>query len=191
MSVDAAGEARRLQPQSTRIAPTALTPQLVASATSIDGGLLLDPGGRCHAIGVILDGTARNVGDPARGSRYNSAIRYLDSAPPPCIILIVSADGMVELLPALRPQVSRGEVDAAVATAAAAASVDAPNLSDFAKAWERVKRLQFYLSDEQVATANAAYAKIDDYRANNTMIRPIDVPLEVHPDMSDSYFLAE
>ncbi|MES5851893.1 diadenylate cyclase [Bacillus cereus group sp. MG68] len=69
--------------------------------TSIDGAILLSPEGNCHAIGVILDGEASTeVGDIARGARYNSALRYLNrckSQGHNCLIVIVSEDGMINL----------------------------------------------------------------------------------------------
>ncbi|HFU4565413.1 TPA: DNA integrity scanning protein DisA nucleotide-binding domain protein [Bacillus cereus] len=69
--------------------------------TSIDGAILLSPKGKCHAIGVILDGEASTeVGDIARGARYNSALRYLNRCEKEnhnCLIVIVSEDGMINL----------------------------------------------------------------------------------------------
>ncbi len=96
VSADASGEAGRLRPQVLAVEPRLLDEQLIRAVTGIDGGVLLDPSGTCHAIGVILDGVADGVGDASRGSRYNSAVRYLRSDPPECVILIVSEDGMIE-----------------------------------------------------------------------------------------------
>ena len=58
------------------IDPTKLDPVDIARLGLVDGAVLLGPDGRCHAFGVILDGAATDHGDPARGSRYNSAVRY-------------------------------------------------------------------------------------------------------------------
>ncbi|HIB66545.1 MAG TPA: hypothetical protein EYO33_15875, partial [Phycisphaerales bacterium] len=60
--------------------------------------VLLDPQGLCYGVGVILDGPATPQGSPARGARYNSAIRYL-SAHPGCLIIAVSEDGPVDIFP--------------------------------------------------------------------------------------------
>ena len=68
----------------------------------MDGSLLIDPHGICHAVGVILDGAAQGVGDPARGARYNSAIRYQSGATSPTVVVVVSEDGGVDLVPMAR-----------------------------------------------------------------------------------------
>ena len=64
VSGEAAAEAERLAPQSWSVEPTKLPPDLLAQLTNMDGGVLIDPQGRCHAIGVILDGKAQGQGDP-------------------------------------------------------------------------------------------------------------------------------
>jgi hypothetical protein len=94
----AAAEAARLEPGSTRIEPVKLTPELMRRLCTIDGAVLLDPGGRCHAIGVILDGMASAAGDPSRGARYNSALRYARSTRHRSLILVASEDGGTDLL---------------------------------------------------------------------------------------------
>jgi len=100
ISSQAEAEAERLQNQSTRIEPIQLEPENVRSLTAIDGALLLKPDGTCYAIGVILDGLASRKGNPARGARYNSAIRYIDDKKE-CLAVIVSEDGSINLLPDL------------------------------------------------------------------------------------------
>ena len=68
---------------------------------SSDGAVLLDPDATCHAIGVILDGFAAAHGNPARGSRYNSAVRYKEYSQQrriACLVLVRSEDGIVDLL---------------------------------------------------------------------------------------------
>ena len=91
ISSDAETEAGRLAPHATRTRPDDLAPQTLEQLTNMDGGVLVDPRGRCHAIGVILDGTARQNGDPSRGSRYNNAIRYIGSNTPPAVVLCYSS----------------------------------------------------------------------------------------------------
>ena len=72
---DAKEEAQRLQRQGSCVSPTRLTPELFRQVSLIDGAILIDPRSDCHAVGVILDGAARPECTPARGSRYNSAVR--------------------------------------------------------------------------------------------------------------------
>lgn len=76
-AADAAEEAARLESQGTRIQPAAINKEFLERASSIDGAMIADPNGVCHAIGVILDGNATPKCTPARGGRYNSAVRYV------------------------------------------------------------------------------------------------------------------
>jgi hypothetical protein len=99
VSSEAAAEAARLASQALLVEGVALSPALVRQVTSIDGAVLVDPGGVVIAIGVILDGTASGDGDRARGARYNSAVRYLATAPRSTMIVLVSEDGTLDLLP--------------------------------------------------------------------------------------------
>ena len=92
----AAEEAQRLSVQGTSLVPCALTPELLRHLTPIDGAVLLTPEGICHAIGTILDGRVTEKGDPARGARFNSAIRYVESCSVPCLAVVVSEDGGVD-----------------------------------------------------------------------------------------------
>ena len=98
VSAGAEGEAARLGTQATPTEPTAMTPELMRLITAIDGAVLLDTGNRCHAIGVILDGRSTDAGDPARGARYNSAVRYVASSAHPCLAIVVSEDGMIDVV---------------------------------------------------------------------------------------------
>lgn len=103
-------EAERLKSQATPIEPIQLVGQAASRATAIDGAILLDPEGICHAIGVILDGAAHPLGTPSRGARFNSAVRYVGAKEGKgCLAIVVSEDGQVDLLPRLRPQVKSSE----------------------------------------------------------------------------------
>jgi hypothetical protein len=98
VSTGAEREAARLGTQAIATAPTLLTPALMRLITAIDGAVLIDPGNRCHAIGAILDGLATEAGDPSRGARYNSAIRYVASSLHACLAIVVSEDGMINVV---------------------------------------------------------------------------------------------
>jgi hypothetical protein len=101
-SSDAAAETRRLGGQAHPIAPTELTPALLAGLTAVDGAVLLAPDGTAHGFGAVLDGLAVPGGDPGRGSRFNSALRYVASRPDDrLVVVIVSDDGMVTVRPGL------------------------------------------------------------------------------------------
>ncbi|QKG53711.1 diadenylate cyclase [Hymenobacter sp. BRD67] len=98
ITTEALAEADRLKLQCTLIEPVPLTPLITQLITAIDGAVLLDPEGYCYSIGVILDGKASGHGTSTRGARYNSAVRYVDSSPYPCLVVVVSEDGMVDVL---------------------------------------------------------------------------------------------
>ncbi|MBX0291143.1 DNA integrity scanning protein DisA nucleotide-binding domain protein [Hymenobacter sp. HSC-4F20] len=98
ITTEALAEADRLKLQCTLIEPVPLTPLITRLVTAIDGAVLLDPEGYCYSIGVILDGKASGHGTSTRGARYNSAIRYVDSSPYPCLAIVVSEDGLVDVI---------------------------------------------------------------------------------------------
>ena len=125
VSQGAATEAARLASQALTVEPTRLDDSLVRQVTGIDGAVLVDPSGRCHAIGVILDGTATSGGDRSRGARYNSAVKYLASTGDiPSVIMLVSEDGLINLLPFLRPRRRRVDLDGLLADLREAAAVE-------------------------------------------------------------------
>ena len=103
ISEHAAAEAVRLGRQCTRVKPALLTPTLMERVTSIDGTVVIDTHGVCHAIGAILDGSVAERGDRTRGGRYNSAVMYVDASPFPSVIVVVSQNSMVDLVCSLRP----------------------------------------------------------------------------------------
>ncbi|RZK29262.1 MAG: hypothetical protein EOO57_19690, partial [Hymenobacter sp.] len=99
ISTGAKPEAERLRRQCFRVVPRVMTRPVLRQASSIDGAVLVEPDGTCYAIGVILDGQATEKGDSSRGARYNSAVRYTSSSPYPCLAVVVSEDGWIDLLP--------------------------------------------------------------------------------------------
>lgn len=97
---NAASETKRLIAQSTAIEPVVASKEIISHLSSVDGAILLSPEGKIYSFGVILDGKASKHGNPSRGARYNSAIRYVDEQKQlqvNCLALIVSEDGYVDL----------------------------------------------------------------------------------------------
>jgi hypothetical protein len=95
ISDDARQESERLRTQGTPINPKRLTSKLLKNLTPIDGTVILSPKGTCYSIGTVLDGMASQNGNPARGARYNSALRYVESSKVPCMAIAISEDGDV------------------------------------------------------------------------------------------------
>lgn len=50
----------------------------IIGISSIDGAILADVTGRCHAVGAILDGESAIVGNAGRGARHNSVENYVN-----------------------------------------------------------------------------------------------------------------
>ena len=99
---DAKGEAERLKAQCTVVEPFPLTDSFIPMLTAIDGSILVDTEGICHAVGVILDGKASEKCSSERGSRYNSAVRYVCEGSNR-IAVVKSEDGAISLLPESPP----------------------------------------------------------------------------------------
>jgi len=102
ISQDAPAESKRLAGRLAGFKPFEPTKATIAAATSIDGAMMIDLQGNCQGIGLILDGEAGPDEDPARGARYNSVIRYLrrcEERQVRCLVVAVSEDGMINILP--------------------------------------------------------------------------------------------
>lgn len=178
---DAAIEAERLDVQGTRIEPTPLTPDLIDRASRIDGTILADPQGVCHAIGVILDGAANDRCTPSRGARYNSAIRYVDTSTAKRLAIVISEDGTLDIVPLLRPRVSAAEIETMITTLENA-TLD----SHYAPRNYLVDR-RFYLNEDQCTRVNSALDRFDALSLEDGRIRWIIDRFQPDPAMNDNY----
>lgn len=70
---------------------------LVLGLCSIDGAFMIDPFGNCSGIGLILSNPNSGRGNPERGSRYNSAVNYINNNNS-SIAVVISEDGMIDIL---------------------------------------------------------------------------------------------
>ncbi len=184
----AAQEAKRLAPQALAIDPQQIDSGMLRSLTKIDGAVLLTPDGTCHAVGVILDGIATGVGDPGRGARYNSAVRYTAASSAPCLIVIVSEDGMIDVHPELAPRVRPEDVEQALYDLETIGGSEDVNLESFYAARERLRVFAFYLSESQCARANEVVARVEQLRHQQTGMRLAVVPFAPDPRMNESFF---
>lgn len=189
ISHDPYGETARLGSQAVPTVPHCLNPADIVRLGRVDGAVILGPDGLCYAFGVILDGEAeQGRGDPARGSRFNSAVRYQRTKAPNSLIVVISDDGMVDLIPPLKPKVHRYEVEQAVADFCAICNTDPVDGEKFAQASDVVEELAFYLSEDQCNRYNECYKKEMDRRLESGNIAIVPTPLSPHSDMNDSYF---
>lgn len=86
--------------QSFRTRDGGFDKESLLSVTDIDGALFMDLEGKCRAFGVIVDGIAREKGNPGRGARYNSINNYIRQKPNDnvYIALIFSEDGGLDIV---------------------------------------------------------------------------------------------
>ena len=188
VSKDPETEAARLGSEGMPIEPDYLEPDEIVRLGSVDGAVIIGPDGRCHAFGVILDGVANEGGDRARGARFNSAIRYQNAYTVGSMIIVISDDGTIDLLPQLMPRVYREEVKRAVDTFCEycdSASVDG---EEFSRLHERIERLAFYLNDEQCRRVNEKYEQEMDRRLASGGIKISGRDLQPDPRMEEAYF---
>ncbi|MDD9982553.1 MAG: diadenylate cyclase, partial [Gammaproteobacteria bacterium] len=178
---DAEGEAQRLERQGARVAPTRLTPELFQQVSSIDGAILVDPRGDCHAVGVILDGAARSECKPARGSRYNSAIRYVLSCDTPRLAVVVSDDRTVDVVPHLHPRIKSSAVRKALD------ELESSSKDDYHEWINWLARHRFYLDQGQCDRINAALGRIGREPREVGEIHLVWDEFVPHPDFDESY----
>lgn len=190
ISNDAPAEAERLAPQAWSTVPRVLSSAMLEQLTSMDGSILVDGQGRCHAIGVILDGLAQGVGDPSRGSRFNNAVRYLGNNPPRAVIVTYSADGSINILPELIPLVKRSAVQKAVDDFVAAVADENVGYEVLFDLWEAAEKLGFYLSADQCEALNDARRTFEsekDYQRLRVQFHRNDLAPDIR--MNESYWL--
>ena len=150
---------------------------------------MLDVTGTCYAIGVILDGIATAKGNSERGSRYNSAIRYVENNGN-CVAIIISEDGMVNLYPDLKPRIQRSDIEKYLCDLRSTSAADAVDNDKYRIAMNWLTDHRFYLSLDQCNEIN----KIKSQCENKPFTDPFAVRI-IYPDlmpnseMNNSYFL--
>jgi len=190
ISTDAAGEAERLHPQTSRVTPVEISPAMLVQLTAMDGGIIIDPQGRCHAVGVILDGRSCGGELSARGSRFNNAIRYVRSEAPDAVVVVYSADGKIDILPKLPYRIKKSFVDKVVEEYLALATP--PSDTDaVVRSWEAVKRVRFYVSDDQCSRINRAKKDIEEWKRSQGMGILVEDDFVPNAMMNAGYWLPE
>jgi hypothetical protein len=185
----AESEAERLGMQCIRVRPFKLTKELLTLVTAIDGAVLVDPAGFCHAIGVILDGTASPQCSPSRGARFNSAIRYVD-ARGSCMAVVKSEDGMLDIFPRLMPQIRRAEIVKSLAKLRSLAAAQTVHAKDLGDVLDWLRDHAFYLLAEDCDEINRLLREAEKRLADGEW--PLAVqPFEPAKEMNESYFLKE
>jgi hypothetical protein len=180
---DAASEAERLSDQGTPIEPVKMTPALLERVSGIDGTILLDPAGMCHAIGVILDGEATSDCSPARGSRYNSALRYVRNKNHARLAVVTSDDRTVDLIPLLRPQIDKSEIENHIV------QLEKADTDGYHAAQNWLDEHRFYLNALQCSRINKALERLNTLPREVGEIRYITSAFVANEELHESYFL--
>ena len=189
ISADPVSETERLSGEALPIKPDFLEPREIARLGGIDGAIVLGPDGRCHAFGVILDGLTTNSGDRARGSRFNSSIRYQKTTKVGTLVIVISDDGTVDLVPNLKPKISRRDVEEAVQAFCDYSGTEDNDGEKWARLNDRVELYSFYLDEEQCNRVNESYEREMDSRLEQGGIKMTRRPLQPHKEMDSSFFL--
>ncbi|MBL6280229.1 hypothetical protein JMF97_29110 [Micromonospora fiedleri] len=199
IAANAAEEALRLAPQAWAVQPARIDEETMIQLTEMDGGVLVDPEGRCHAIGVILDGVASGMGDPARGSRYNNPIRYLGTQRATnegisnAIVVVYSTDGSIDILPSYPPRVERALVEHLVSRLQYLAGVSIlgdHGLEDLSTTLRRLREEKFYLSARQCDAVNDALDRLTQV-VTDVAVKEMLIPeFEADPRMDEERFLS-
>jgi hypothetical protein len=164
ISAGAAAEAERLRNQATSTELELLTPELLDHLTGIDGAVLVDVNGCCHAIGVILDGQATSSGDPGRGARYNSAVRYVHAALARrihTVAIVVSEDGGVDIFPNPPPAIKRTSLTAAIEEIETISKAAQTSHGRYEELYDWLLRHGFYLNEDDCGRVNAAIQAVE------------------------------
>lgn len=193
VSAKAASESKRLKNQATPVAPCQLTPELLGHLTGIDGAVIVDVNGHCHAIGAILDGLASAHGDPGRGSRFNSAIRYVQSATErgiSTLAVVVSEDGGVDLIPDPPPMVKRSLVSAAVAEMEQTSRAIPIPRRRYNDLYDWIRQHRFYLLPDDCESINSSVREVERRLAEEepSAMWVIRETFEPDPRMQPSFY---
>ena len=182
VSEDAESESNRLAQQGTGIDTTLMTPELLARVSGIDGSIIIDPHCYCYAVGVILDGEAVSECTPSRGSRYNSALRYVLSTDHSRLAIVFSEDRTVDIIPILKPQIPRGLIGQMISELANA------TLENYHKSRNWLDEHRFYLNAEECEKVNQALERIENLPKEMGVMVIITPRFEVDPQMDDTFF---
>ena len=194
ISDHAAEEAKRLAAQSTLVRPVELTGEGVEALSAIDGALLFDPRGKCHAIGVILDGLASEKGTSARGARFNSAVRYVETATRQfahrVMAVVVSEDGPIDIIPELVPQIRRSLITDTIKAFAQLREAYPISRQDFNRYVRWFQAYKTYLWPEAAKEINHIRRDLEmNLEPSNMSI--VWRKIEGNPELDDSYFVEE
>lgn len=196
ISENAKNESERLKGQSLMVEPIKLQPSNVPGLIKIDGALMVDENGICYSLGTILDGLAvKDKGNSARGSRYNSSIRYFYSQYKNCklIIVIISDDGDVDILPYLPTRMKKSFIVKFIETikkkyeeAKKGNKIDTGEYNTF---YSDARDLSIYFSKEECNFLNEYFSYLENNCKQEDRARIVFRPLSPDSDYSEDLYL--
>ncbi|GGI25026.1 diadenylate cyclase [Pedobacter mendelii] len=186
-------EAERLSEQSFKVKPVVLNRGLMQQVTSIDGAVLLDTNCLCYGIGVILDGIASSYGDSSRGARFNSAVRYYEfmEKKTGIVLVVISEDGMINLIPELKPQVLHSNILKKIAELQLLVDTDDSDRRRFNIIMEFFSQNNFYFSEKECTLINGLKATLEHKYRFIDGVKMIYDNFEPNKKMNSSYYLKE
>lgn len=186
-------EADRLGKQCFPLKPLRLDQSIIRQITSIDGSVLIDRDAVCYAIGVILDGKATDKGDSSRGARYNSAIRYYEEygKDDSTVLVIISEDGMINLIPNLMPQIKHSLIIDAIGNFKELNEKNTVDRKSFNKLMGFFKNVEFYLSKEECESINMLRKIIEEKDKDSNAIKIVFEDLKPNSEMNQTYYADE
>ena len=189
ISKEPTAEIDRLAQQALPIKPEYLEYKDVARLGRVDGAIFLGPDGRCYAFGVILDGRATLSGDRARGARFNSSVRYQQTFREiGTMVIVISDDGTVDLIPKLMPRVWQQQIEDAVQAFCEYSENEEYDGEEWARRNEQVVSFKFYLNQDQCDRVNESFERVMDRRLDSGSMKIIREPFQQDPDLDESYF---
>lgn len=193
ISENADKESDRLKARCFKTKPTPLTSEELTRLMRVDGGIMIDQHANLHAFGVLLDGALIKKGDTSRGARYNSALTYYETQykENPTMIIVISDDGMVSLLPDLRPQVRHSKIKEAVNIVQKMETEGNYEHKSYGIIQDWLKHHKFYLTEDECQTLNESMEKISAIRLREHKMSIVYDKFKPHEEMNESYYLTE
>ena len=154
--------------------------------------MILSPEGICYAIGAILDGLATDEGDPSRGARYNSAVRYVKSSQVNCLAVVVSEDGGTTFLPDLPAPIKRADIDHHIGMLSSLNSDEDFSKLRFNESRDWIEKHSFYLLQKDCDLLNEILPQLNErhFRGSALQISSSHV-YKQHPAMDPAFFYLE
>ena len=183
-------ESKRLGEQCFSIKPEKLTSSMIQQVTTIDGAVLLDQNSTCYAIGVILDGLATAKGDSSRGARYNSAIRYFDnfSSKGRVLIVIISEDGMINLIPNLKNQIDHALIENKIQELRELNKLEKVKREKYYPIINWFEEFQFYLTQSECDEINMIRKELEGKESEPASLWIVRNDLKPNEEMNESYY---